>query len=532
MSTAQQSSDADESDMSGRPRVGAHRETISVVQLMALTLAVIAVLYLWEGHIGYNLWDEGFLWYGVQRVLHGEVPLRDFMAYDPGRYYWSAALMVPFGGRGIVALRAATALFSWIGIFAGVWVIHRGAIKRDRALWLIATVTLAAWMYPWFKVFDNTVAILLVFSLAYLLRRPSVYRYFIAGTCVGLSVLFGRNHGVYGLVACCGALAYLTLGFRPRECNLIKFASGMAGVVVGTVPLLAMMLWVPGFAGAFWESVRYLLQSGATNFPLPVPYPWRVPFGQMQLFDAMSAVLLGSLFLWIVAFGLLGLFAVAWKRWRNETVSPEFVAAILVSLPYAHYAYSRADVVHMAMAISPCLIACFVVIGRVRAMARYPLAIVLCAVSLFVVGPIHPGWQCIKTEQCVATMVGRDNLELDPIAANDVALLERLAHDFAPNNQNFIVAPFWPGAYALLGRKSPMWANYALWPRSEAIQRQEIERIKAADPRFALILNVALDGREDLRFSKTNPLIDEYIRTHFQLLKGYGPDPVYEVYKR
>lgn len=55
------------------------------------------------------------------------------------------------------------------------------------------------------------------------------------------------------------------------------------------------------------------------------------------------------------------------------------------------------------------------------------------------------------------------------------------------------------------------------WPAvSDDFQRAEIERIKKADPGYALVFDVPMDGREELKYSNSHPLIDNYIRTHFE----------------
>jgi hypothetical protein len=120
---------------------------------------------------------------------------------------------------------------------------------------------------------------------------------------------------------------------------------------------------------------------------------------------------------------------------------------------------------------------------------------------------------------------------LEPGSINDLGLLNKLVEEFAPNQRSVIVAPYWPGAYAVLKRKSPMWENYALFPRSASFERAEIERIKRANPGFALIIDTPLDGREELRFKNTHPLIQQYINENFESLKDYTSNPAVQIYK-
>lgn len=128
------------------------------------------------------------------------------------------------------------------------------------------------------------------------------------------------------------------------------------------------------------------------------------------------------------------------------------------------------------------------------------------------------------------TVVHGDHLKLDPASASDVALLESTAAEYAPNGRNFLVTPFWPGAYPILGQKAPVWEIYALFPRSEAFERGEIGRIKASNPGFILVVNLALDGNENLRFKKTHPLTYAYIVNNFERVP-YLENPAYEIYK-
>ena len=505
-------------------------KTLQASSILVLSSAVVLALFLWQGHKGFSLWDEGYLWYGAQRVMLGEVPIRDFMSYDPGRYYWSASLMSLWGDNGIMALRGAVAVFQAIGLFAGLLLIARSTKSQSLVYLLLAAGTLALWMFPRHKLFDISLSILLIGGLTFLIHNPTSMRYFFAGACVGLVAVFGRNHGVYGVMGSLGVMTWLTIR-RVDQPGFIKGSMlWAAGVIVGFAPVLLMVWLVPGFAIAFWKSILFLFEVKATNLPLPIPWPWTVPFGSASVGEAIRGVLVGLFFIGTITFGVITIAWATWEKFRQNAVAPVLVATAFLALPYAHYAYSRADVGHLAQGIFPLLVGCLALLAAQPARIKWPAVFFLGGASLWVMLAFHPGWQCDTSKHCVNIEVSGSELNVTPDIAGDVRLLRKLADEYAPHDRSFVATPFWPGAYPLLERKSPTWEIYALFPRNEVYQQLEIERIRAADPGFILIYDLPLDGREELRFRNTHPLIHQYILDNFELLPD-SPGPAYQIYK-
>ena len=413
------------------------------LKILTLSSIVMFTLFVWQGNKGFSLWDEGFLWYGAQRVMLGEVPIRDFMAYDPGRYYWSGGLMSLVGDSGIMSLRATVAIFQALGLFVGLLLLASTAKNygKDGILFLIlSALTLVMWMYPRHKLFDISLSIFLLGALTSLIKSPSAKRYFIAGVCVGLIAVFGRNHGMYGLAGSLGTMAWLSIRRSPTDLGFPKGLSvWTAGVAVGFAPILLMALLVPGFAVAFWEDIRFLFEQRATNISVPVPWPWKFDFASTALGDSVREILVGFFFIGTIAFGVLSILWVVLQKLKAKPVPAALVASAFLVLPYAHFAYSRADVGHLAQGIFPLLMGCLVLLSTQSPKMKWPLALALCASSFWVMYVYQPGWQCQASKQCVSVEISGDNLQIDQGTASDIALLRQLSVQFAPDGSSLAV---------------------------------------------------------------------------------------------
>ncbi len=506
--------------------------TASRLWAVAIALALPLVVFWLIGHHGLNLQDESFLWYGAQRVLAGELPLRDFQSYDVGRYFWSAAWMWLFGDDGIVAMRAGNAVLASITVAMAA--VLAGMQPAPAWRILLAVPALAVWMVPDFKIADSFAVMLMVAGLAGALGRVDARSCAWLGICLGVAAAIGINHALYGTIA-----VALALGLHYRQVRVLPSARMLAafvgGGIAGYSPVIVCHLFASGFTAAFIDSIRMLFEAGTTNLPLPLPrlHAWFAPSGQ----DAASALRESLTALAGLAGGGFLVLAIRrmWKDWRPSNIGATagntagdaaagsaggavFAAAVLVSIPYVHYTVSRFDVFHVALSILPILVAAWTWPGRQRTglgdVVLVAAVVAGTVLSLFEqrAYPMLRGWTAERVQ------VLGDTLYVEPHAADVLSLLRSQVDAHARDGRSFLAAPYWPGAYAVEHRRAPVWEIYQLFPATDERQRREIVRLREADIGFSMVSLFRADDRPDLGFVSTHPLIAAYIDRCMKLL--------------
>jgi len=476
---------------------------------LAVLLPLLAFAY--QGHLGLNLWDEGFLWYGAQRVLHGEVPLRDFQSYDIARYYWSGAWLAALGSDGIVALRFGNAALAAVtgGIAAR---LLRGGAPEPAAFTGLAVVGIALFLVLRAEgVSDAFAAVLLVAALAHALARPaSRRRWAAAGIALGFSATIGINHGLYGTLGLALAAAHLWRRGLRRELWR-GIGPVVAGAVIGYLPVLILFATVDGFAAAFVDSIRILFEWGTTNLDLPL-----VP----------ESPTLAALFFVAAAFWLVGMSVLAFAPRSALASQPAFAAAVLMGIPYAHYAVSRNDLEHVAVSVLPIVLAACTMPWRPVPLVRTGVLAAFVALAASLVLPRQPGqWAWNGWPLETATIRG-EAVRLKPWEAAEVRLVREMAAR-APAGRSFYAAPYWPGAYAVQGIRSPTWEIYALFPSTRERQARERERLQAADIAFALVSDARVDDRADLGLARTHAGIVDWLDRCMQRVEPpFRADPI------
>lgn len=487
------------------------------VLLVALSLAGLSFLI--QGHVGLGLRDEGFLWYGVERTRLGEIPLRDFRAYEPGRYFWCAAWMKIFG-PGIVALRMASAIFQALGLACGLLAARRAVANR----WVLVPLgaVLLLWMVPPWKLFEPSLAMAAVYVGVRLLEHPTPLRHAVAGAFVGFAAFMGRNHGLYTAISL-GGLALLAFLKVDRAAIGRKVAFFAAGIGLGCSPLLALLLCTPGFREAFVESVRTYLEQDALNAPLSVPWPWKVPVAGQSIAAIATGWGVGLCFLALPVF-LVAAIATALSTRREVFPRAALLAACgFVGAAYAHHAAVRSDFLHLAQAIHPLwigLLAFPVAFGS--ASARASTAWIASGSLLFGVAaigpqssiarrlaPIRPGLAHVRVE------VAGDSISIDGETARLVELVSEVVRTRVGAEEVVWFSSHFASLYPILDRRSPVWDIYPAWKASEEVQARMVRELEIVE--WAILADEPAYN-PGLALSKTYPRVWRMLTGEFEIV--------------
>lgn len=486
-----------------------------------IAFALVGLSFWLQGNIGLNLADEGFLWYGTVHTAAGQVPLRDFQSYDPGRYYWGA-LWSYILGDGIMALRASTAIFQAIGLFLGLLAARRAV----RPYWLLALIgiLLLIWMHPRHKLFEPAIAMAAVFFAVRLIERPELARYFASGVFIGLAAFFGRNHGLYLFAAFAAVIVLIRLKSGAGQ-SLMKAFSWLAGIGVGFLPMILMFLFVPGFWGKYMEWALFIMRVGA-NLPLPVPLPWNASninsFSMGVLFISMP-ILFAAAFVWALV-----------SKENDIKTNAIFISSVAIGVFYMHHAFSRADLGHLAQAIHPFLLGIVAVPalfkGRARSLSAVLVGAFLLITSAFTISRETPYLMKVKGD-FIKYDVGGDSLWISRATAGQIDSVKAISANVAPNEE-LLIAPHWPTMYALIGRQSPLWQIYFLFPELPGKEKAMIDDLNAHNVRWVILGDIALDGRDELRLRNTHPLMWKYFQEEFRVVNGPGLPEGYALLQR
>jgi len=195
----------------------------------------------------------------------------------------------------------------------------------------------------------------------------------------------------------------------------------------------------------------------------------------------------------------------------------------VVGLFYQYHAFSRPDMGHLAQVLPPAIIAA-IAIPKALNIDRWKFT-KLAGIGAIILGIFSGSWahdylhyfrHGLAGTPYERILVGKDILIVKPDIATLVRNVGAIVNENSETANDVFVAPHWPGFYPLLNKKSPVWETYFLFKSTDEHQRRMIAQMRNSKLKLLIVGDIALDGRDELRFRNTHALVWKYIVENFR----------------
>ena len=480
--------------------------------LASLTIAA-GVAAVFDGpalHTSLNVADEGYLWHGTLQVLERRVPIRDFRAYNPGRYYWCALFCLIFGRRNLslrlamLALRVVT-----LALLAGL-IHHATGDWFATALW---TVAARACSLRWYQSTEELSAVMAVTVAAALLDDFQPARQAIAGAFTGLSLVFGLNLALYNATALAAAFlfALTRTGLEPLSPEWLG-----AGLLAGLAPAVLLFATVSGLWTAYVRrKILPVFRRGTTNLSLPIPWLWKPTPPQV----AGPSAYVGAVKAGFTALPLFHAGVLVWRLAAAPSDEPWVrvaTATACVGVCYMHYSMSRADPEHLSLTWPLFALG----IASLGPGGGLGVVVAFCAAAAAITCLYLPIDECAlrrrHPEWFARYQAGADHFWLPTSSVSWLESIREVVETRSRHGDPVLFVPLLVTLYPLWSRRVPVYDLFCVHGAAAGAEDAMIASIERERVRLAVVWNVALDGLEERRFSRTHPLVWEDLETRFE----------------
>src|SRR5215467_12923967 len=203
--------------------------------------------------------DQLFFWMNGQRMLHGELPYRDFFQFTaPGADVLYFLIFKVFGPK-IWVVNAIVVLLGialcWVCFEIARTIMGRGGAVLSSCLFVVLIYSrLLNATHHWFSV------LAIMTAVAILMRGIDARKLALAGALLGIACFFTQTHGVVALAAVSIFLKNYRTGTPGHESFWKNERTLLAGFLVAVLILNAYFVATVGLGRLFYCQVYYVLR--------------------------------------------------------------------------------------------------------------------------------------------------------------------------------------------------------------------------------------------------------------------------------
>lgn len=489
----------------------------SIALLLVLCLTVAWPR--WRAQIEWG--DEGFLAYSAVRVLHGEVPHRDFVSLQPPLSFYLPAMALELFGPSLRTLRAlgvALNILLSLLVYAAARQLLRPALALAAAI-PIVFLSIACYGFVPYAMWQGitvTMAAAAVYLAAVRTGRRAAAG--VAGVLTAVALFLRHDQALYfALAVAVFAFALRQTVERRNSTRLfIYWLSGLA--IVGL--LLTSLAWVWGaLPEMFQQLVVFPLTTYAKTSSLAFPH----------LQSATSVPAAGELVLFflppvIVAASVVWLLLKWWRRRFDFTAATGCFLTAWAGLFYCQVLI-RSDLNHLLITLPPLFLLIaydWKTLLDLIAKRAWPRRLLSVFAALAVAWFVWTVAAAILPDPSKATeLLDLDSGGLKLENGRWLTDFVRGVQAYVPPERSILSLPYEPMLYFICQRHNPTRWNY-IWPGDQtAAEHSALIGQAERDPPAVVFIT----GENDMALYASDIL--DYVHSHYRRAGEFGSLAVY-----